>query len=360
MEKVTQATQATQHTEGHATINMTTTLTEKTPTSSITNPSDTLVLGQVVKLDRSLPLIELADSRKIRCEHATDVVKNANERAVIGDMVEVRIPEGHDVGQIVQIHARKSQFIRKDPVDRARAQVLAANFDTVIIVTPTTSLNLSRLQRELVLAHQTGAKVAIIFTKIDLEPNANLIEQACAMAGAPVKTYRTSKNDETAKNAMLELIPTGTLAILIGKSGAGKSSLINSVCGSEVAATGEVRALDDKGRHTTVAREIIQIPGAGRIVDMPGVRGLGIWDGREGIASAFEDIDELATQCRFRDCSHTSEPNCAVLQAAQDGSLNPRRLEAFHTIKAELQNTDERREEARRAFNKKARTKKKR
>jgi ribosome biogenesis GTPase len=354
--------------------------------SRTNNPeaSRAIACGQIVKLDRGLPLVEilseeggaeastpnteyfhasghLAAGTRLRCEHATEIIKNKDKRAVIGDIVKVALPAGHDVGQIIEIADRRSQFVRKDPVDRARAQVLAANFDRVIIVSPLTSLNLERLQRELVLAHQTGADVAVALTKDDLTTDAkDVAAKVAAICGKNVDVVLTSSKDNSAKEAIAHLVPQGMLAILVGKSGAGKSTLINEVCGQTVALTGGVRETDDKGRHTTVAREIIEIPGGGRIVDMPGVRGLGLWDGRDGIDVAFKDITELAQDCKFRDCTHTSEPGCAVAAAIERGALSKERLASYHALLDELARTDEKREDARRAKNKKAAKKERR
>ena len=126
------------------------------------------LIGEVIKLDRGFPLVEIKDGRRFRCEHATNLVKNGTLRAVIGDKVEVSLPDGHDVGVIEKICDRTSTFVRRDPVERAIPQTLAANFDQVIIAQPVSQLNLRRLERELVLAHQCNTKVAVVLTKADL------------------------------------------------------------------------------------------------------------------------------------------------------------------------------------------------
>lgn len=310
-----------------------------------------VIRGEVVKLDRGFPLVRLEDGRLQRCEHATTIVKNEDIRAVIGDIVDARIPEGHDMGVIERIHDRSSQFIRKDPTERVLPQVLAANFDRVIIAQPVLQVNLRRLERELVLAFETGAAVAVVLTKADLADESDEIIQISAkvrdLAGSKVPVVVMAANDKASIDKVRKLIPPNETVVLIGRSGVGKSTLVNILCGEEVRRTSSVREVDGKGRHTTVSREIVQLPGAGRLVDMPGVRGLGIWEAEEGIGAAFSDIEELSAECRFRDCKHQNEPGCAVIAAVDSGKIPRARFESYQQLRRETAAVSQRRQQAR-------------
>ena len=306
--------------------------------------------GTVVKLDRGFPLVRCSDGTSVRCEHATALVKGERVRAVIGDRVLVSVPNGHDKGIIEGILPRRSSFVRKDPADRTAHQELAANFDLVIIAEPVVQLNRRRLERELVLAHETGVRVAVVLTKADLAgmDDAEATRHEVAdLAGKSVDVLLASIGDANSIERVRELLAEGEVAILIGKSGVGKSSLVNVLAGGEVQDVGEVRARDGKGRHTTVDRVMVDIPGGGRVVDMPGVRGLGLWDADAGLGAAFADVEELAASCRFRDCKHADEPGCAVQAAVQSGELAQARLDSYRSFAAELQEVRERRDEAR-------------
>lgn len=312
------------------------------------------VLGQVIKLDRGYPLVEAVDGRLARCEHATDLVKMGDVRAVIGDVVETSWPtgidQGHDKGIIERILPRKTSLVRKDPAERALPQVLAANFDLVIIAQPLAEVNLRRLERELVLAFETGARVAVVLTKADLADDAEradaVRDQVSALVGTQVPLIVMSALDGASVEAVRALIGAHETAVLIGKSGVGKSSLVNLLVGAEVQQTGRVREGDGKGRHTTVSREIVTLPGGGRVVDMPGVRGLGMWEADAGIGAAFSDIEELAERCRFRDCHHGDEPGCAVRAAVASGALAPERLASYLELKRETSDARQRSVEA--------------
>ena len=307
--------------------------------------------GIVVKLDRGFPLVRLVDGTEIRCEHATTIVKSRQTRAVIGDEVNVEIPDVHDKGIVTEVLPRRTAFIRKDPAERTAGQVLAANFDTVIIAEPLVQLNVKRLERELVLAHETGAHVAVVLTKADLaegEDAAERVRQAAMdLAGKYVTVNVMSLDDAASIEAVRALVPPGQTAILIGKSGVGKSSLVNALAGRQLQDTSPVRDFDGKGRHTTVDRVMVDIPGGGSVVDMPGVRGLGLWDADEGIGIAFADIVDLSAACRFRDCKHEDEPGCAVLAAIEAGELAQTRLDSFRSLTKELKAVQDRRDEAR-------------
>ena len=307
--------------------------------------------GIVVKLDRGFPLVRLVDGTEIRCEHATTIVKSRQTRAVIGDEVNVEIPDVHDKGIVTEVLPRRTAFIRKDPAERTAGQVLAANFDTVIIAEPLVQLNVKRLERELVLAHETGAHVAVVLTKADLaegEDEAERVRQAAMdLAGKYVTVNVMSLDNAASIEAVRALVPPGQTAILIGKSGVGKSSLVNALAGRQLQDTSPVRDFDGKGRHTTVDRVMVDIPGGGSVVDMPGVRGLGLWDADEGIGIAFADIIDLSAACRFRDCKHEDEPGCAVLAAIEAGELAQTRLDSFRSLTKELKAVQDRRDEAR-------------
>lgn len=315
--------------------------------------------GQVVKLDRGFPLVRFEDGAMVRCEHATALVKTAYSRAVIGDYVDVSIPEGHDKGIIEDIAPRSREFVRKDPTERAVPQVLAANFNRVLVAQPLSDVNLKRLERELVLAHETGAEVTVVLTKADLAEDERQVEAVRAAVRAiagDVEVLTVSSAAPESVEAVRELIPHGTTAVLIGKSGVGKSSLVNLLVGEDVLETGDVREGDGKGRHTTVSREIVEVPGGGCIVDMPGVRGLGLWDAEAGIGAAFPDIEDLAARCRFRDCKHEDEPGCAVRAAVEAGEVALERFESYQALRQEAREVERRREEARRARGEKAST----
>lgn len=307
--------------------------------------------GRVVKLDRGYPLVRLEDGTEVRCEHAVALVKTKEHRAVIGDEVEIDLPSGHDKGRINEVLPRRTSFVRKDPTERALPQTLAANFDLVLVAQPLDQVNTRRLERELVLAHETGAEVVVVLTKADLLTDEDQAEAVLKSIEGFVGNDRVmvlSGQDRASVDAVAELIADGDkVAILVGRSGVGKSTLVNMLVGYELQKTTEVRD-DGKGRHTTVSREIIKLPRGGYIVDMPGVRGLGLWDADEGIGAAFSDVEELAQACKFRDCSHINEPGCAVQAAVAEGSLAKHRLESYLRLKDESAEVRRRRTEAER------------
>lgn len=307
--------------------------------------------GRVVKLDRGLPLVLLDDGREVRCKHAIALVKGQQVRAVIGDGVVVRVDDDADNAQIVDIEARANQFVRKDPAQRTQPQVMAANFDSVLVAHPLGELNVRRLERELVLAHETGAHVGVVLTKSDLVDEgqaAQVLDQVKALVAPGVNVLSISEHDPASIEDVRKLIPAGQVAVLIGRSGVGKSSLVNLLAGKQVAQTTPVRETDGKGRHTTVSRTMVDVAGGGQVIDMPGVRGLGLWESDYGIQAAFPDIAQLAGSCRFRDCRHEDEPGCAVLKAVDDGTLDRVRLESYQHLVQENEEQQQAREEAER------------
>jgi len=310
---------------------------------------DGFELARVARVDRGLPLVGTGSGLE-RAEPATHLVKTSNSsesRAVVGDWVALARPEGHDMPIIEAILPRKSAFTRKDPGEQTGEQVVASNIDVVFVVQSLSGsgINVRRLERELVLAWESGATPVIVLTKADvaedLEGQRQFAEDIAHGVDVIVESAVTGAGiDEVEAH-----VPRGVTAALLGGSGVGKSTLLNRLVGEELQATAAVRESDDKGRHTTVAREIVLVPNGGVIIDTPGMRAVALWDAEEGIGAAFPDIEALAAHCRFRDCSHDAEPGCAVIAAVESGELPSRRLESYLRLMQEMEELGRRQDE---------------
>jgi ribosome biogenesis GTPase len=231
---------------------------------------------------------------------------------------------------------RRSAFLRKVAWSQTEAQVLAANIDTVFVVSGLDDdFSVRRLERYLTLAWESGATPALVLTKADLcdDPLARLLEAEQVAVGVPAHVV-SNLTGEGLEELAAYLAPAKTVALL-GSSGVGKSSLANRLLGAEVQATKEL-AEDGTGRHTTTTRQLIRLAGGALLLDTPGLREVQLWSADDGIDEAFADVDELAAGCRFNDCAHRREPGCAVQAAIDEGRLPRERLQSYRALQREL------------------------
>ena len=301
-------------------------------------------LGVVVRLDRGFPLVVTEDD-VFRAEHAVGFAKSRGEEEVLlpaaGDRVAVRVAPGHDMGVIERVLPRRTSFERWRGRARGERQVLAANVDTILIVQALGAgeVLLDRIARSMVLTLDCGATPVVVLTKADRCAEGELereLGRVRELVGEGVRVVVTSSAEGAGLDEVRSCVPAGSCSMILGESGAGKSTLLNALLGHEAMATGDVREKDDAGRHTTVSRVLISLPGAGVVADVPGLRSLPLVGHERGLAKMFGEIVRAARECRFNDCTHTHEPGCAVREAVGSGEISAVRWESFERLASEM------------------------
>jgi ribosome biogenesis GTPase / thiamine phosphate phosphatase len=299
-----------------------------------------LRLARVIRGDRGSALVA-TPAGVARAKLSARLLKSASGPAAlpaVGDWVAMLAPDDLDVPLIEAVLERASAITRGDSGRTSDLQVLAANIDYVFVVHPIPEApNLRRIERELSLAWDSGAAPVVVLTKADLSADPEAARRAVESIAFGVDVLVTSALAGDGARPLLEYISGHRTAVLVGPSGAGKSTLINALLGEQRQVTREVRVSDGRGRHVTVARELIQMSGGGVLIDTPGLRAIGLTGSEEGISSTFPDIEESARSCRFRDCTHNHEPGCAVRAAVEAGAVPPERLASYHKLMREAQ-----------------------
>ncbi|MFF2328016.1 MULTISPECIES: ribosome small subunit-dependent GTPase A [unclassified Streptomyces] len=314
-----------------------------------------LLPGRVVRVDRGQCDV-VTPHGTLRADTAFVVPRDPMRIVCTGDWVAVD-PDG-DPQFVRTLLPRRTAFVRSTSSQRSEGQVLATNVDHIAIcVSLAVELDLGRVERFLALAMSSAggdallrdrapaasadgtAQPIVVLTKADLVPDtatlAYLVQDIEAVAPG-VQVLPVSSTTGEGLDVFAALVSGGT-SVLLGASGAGKSTLANTLLGRDVMEVQAARDVDGKGRHTTTTRNLLVLPSGGVLIDTPGLRGVGLWDAETGVGQVFSEIEELAEQCRFHDCSHESEPGCAVHAAIEDGSLPERRLDSFRKLLRENQ-----------------------
>jgi len=242
-------------------------------------------------------------------------------------------------GAITAVLPRHGTIVRRAAGGTFASQVLAANVDLVLVVEPLPNPEVRRCERIVALAQAGGVPAALALTKADLDPAAPALAQAFAERLGVRDSIAVSVHDEESVLAVAALLEPETTTVLLGPSGAGKSTLVNALSGAERMAVSAVRGSDGRGRHTTVTRELLVLPSGALVIDTPGIREAGLWD---GTGDSFADIEALAAQCRFTDCGHSNEPGCVVREQG-----DPERVAAWQKLVREQKWIDDRRQAAR-------------
>ncbi len=295
--------------------------------------------GRIARTTRGFSLVFTGGAATMAA--SSSVRSRIGTAPATGDFVTV-VDDPDDGPSIDRIAPRRTALGRRAPGRVPMEQVLAANVDDVFVMHGLDRpLNLRRLERQLVIAWQSGSTPFVLLTKADEvahheEAVARVEEIAPGVEVLAISTI-TGRNIDRVRSRF-----TGTRTVaLLGLSGIGKSTLVNDLSGGVVQRTGEVRASDRRGRHTTVTRDLIPLPDGGIVIDTPGIREIGLWQAADGLAKAFPEVAAAAGGCRFADCDHANEPGCTVREARADGLIDERRLDHWKELRAELDLQDQ-------------------
>jgi ribosome biogenesis GTPase len=297
-----------------------------------------LIPGRVAIEHRGMAFVVMTEHGNVTAKVPGRLIHEAEGRAglpVVGDWVALQ-RTGPEDAIVHALLSRTSKFSRKVAHQTTEEQVLVANIDFVFIVSSLNAeMNLRRLERYLTLGWESGATPVVVLTKSDLAEDVDGALAAATAVAPGVSIHAISAVEGDGVDELLPYFRPARTVALLGSSGAGKSTLTNALMGEEIQKVQAIRS-DDKGRHTTTNRELILIPGGGIVIDTPGMRELQLWDAGEGISGTFQDIEDLAAECRFRDCRHLGDAGCAVQAAVEAGTLPAARLESYHKLQREL------------------------
>jgi ribosome biogenesis GTPase len=296
-------------------------------------PAGTLPARVVADFGTSL---KIAMPEIVAAELSGKLAHYANSQDVpkVGDWVAIR-PSDHNNTVIEAVIPRRSEIARKTAGKRAIKQILAANVDVAfVLLALDNDFNIERLKRFLYQLSIDAISPVIVLNKADKTDNvAGYIE---SLRSLELPLIVTTATEGAGVDQMLAHVPAGRTAILLGSSGVGKSTLTNRLLGRDTQATQAVRESDSTGKHTTVHRELFVLPGGGLLIDTPGVRELQLWGTEEDLAENFDDITVLASQCKYTNCKHQQEADCAVRAALQNGTLEPSHYASYQKMKQEL------------------------
>lgn len=310
-----------------------------------------LIPARVVRQDRQQYLVRSSEQMytALLLGKMQYAASDPSQMPAVGDWVAI---EAFDDEQAI-IHAvlpRFSAFVRKEAGGRTRQQVIAANIDTVFLVSGLDhDFNVRRMERYLVQAASSGATPVLVLNKADLCSDvATRLADVERVAPGVAVVVLSAQSGEGVAHLQAHIAPGHTIAVL-GSSGVGKSTLVNRLLGDERQATGAVREDDSRGRHTTSHRELFLLPEGGILIDTPGLRELQLWADTSSLDATFADIEALGAACRFKDCSHEVEPGCAVQEALSTGDLDADRFQSYLKLRREIRYLDQRQDEVARA-----------
>lgn len=254
----------------------------------------------------------------------------------VGDFVMAKISDEKDRAVIQRLLPRKTAFVRRDMWKAQGTQILGANFDTIFVcMSLNKNYNVSRLERFLVLAKESKAQIAVVLTKADLCEDVDMQKEITQAICGDIPVYAVSAKNKMGLDDLAKYFAKGKTVISLGSSGVGKSTLVNAIFGQTIMDVRDIREDDDMGRHTTVHRQIILLPSGGLYMDTPGLREVGLVDAEEALLEMHGDIEQIMKSCRFGNCTHRTEPGCAVKAAIREGKLTKEQYEKYLKLKKE-------------------------